>query len=457
MREKYIEIVNNLTNYYKKSVSVFTKEDNGKVITITLADYGIIRVNLSKISEEKMYYESENYEAIENGPVQINKLDDKYIVATIGENDKASVVFTYKCDDIDLQLDLYNYSDIKIKKKYIKGDYRIKLGNHIAHNLLMKHATLGDVFLSEREKYILPMAMWIAILDSSQSFVDGHDYHKIFDLFIQYDGKYEKEEFLTKAIQIENDYENIKDVKKVCDIMKNCLNKLQISKDRSIYSEMEKKLIDYLCYWNTLEPVYEVYTDFTCYMKDTCENFESNNSTNDKDLEDYIKNKAGKKLVEAGFIEEYPYYRIKTEDKVYVVKFEIINNKKVNLKMLQEMLEEGSEFMELLDKIDYKYLKIEDVNRYEEEICKNKEEIDDEIETILECLLVDKALSKQNSKLGIIGGIIAAAIVYLLWKQSILICGVIGIVICIVIVNIEKYARMFAAIYNEGENEDENE
>lgn len=90
-------------------------------------------------------------------------------------------------------------------------------------------------------------------------------------------------------------------------------------------------------------------------------------------------------------------------------------------------------------------------------MCKNKEEIDDEIETILGCLLVDKALSKQNSKLGIIGGIIAAAIVYLLWKQSILICGVIGIVICIVIVNVEKYARMFAAIYNEGENEDENE
>ncbi|WP_434798253.1 hypothetical protein [Terrisporobacter vanillatitrophus] len=449
MREKYIEIVNGITDYYKESINLLDKEGKGKVIIITLEKFGLIRVVLKNTSKEKIYYNSENYKAIENGPVQISKIESGYLVASIGEYNNEPVVFTYECDEIDFELDLYNYSNLKINKKYIKDDYRVKLGNKIAHNLLMKHATLGDEFLNEKEKNILPVAMWIAILDSSQKFIDLPDYNKIFDLFIQYNGKYEKEEFLQKAIQIENDYEDIKEVRKVCKIMQNCLDNLQFSSDRDNYSKMEEKLIDHLSFWNSLEPVYRVYTDFTNYMKEACESFETNNSNENIEIENYIKNKVGSKLVKVGFEEEFPFYRIKTEEKIYVLEFEIVNNRKVNIKMLQEILDESCELIELLNMMDYGYLKPEDINRWDEEICKTKEDIDEEVEIILDCLLVDKTLSKQNGKLGIIGGIIAAVISYLLWNLSILICGVIGIATCIILVTIEKYARIFMTLWNE--------
>lgn len=449
MRVKYIEIVNGITDYYKESINLLDKEGKGKVIIITLEKFGLIRVVLKNTSKEKIYYNSENYKAIENGPVQISKIESGYLVASIGEYNNEPVVFTYECDEIDFELDLYNYSNLKINKKYIKDDYRVKLGNKIAHNLLMKHATLGDEFLNEKEKNILPVAMWIAILDSSQKFIDLPDYNKIFDLFIQYNGKYEKEEFLQKAIQIENDYEDIKEVRKVCKIMQNCLDNLQFSSDRDNYSKMEEKLIDHLSFWNSLEPVYRVYTDFTNYMKEACESFETNNSNENIEIENYIKNKVGSKLVKVGFEEEFPFYRIKTEEKIYVLEFEIVNNRKVNIKMLQEILDESCELIELLNMMDYGYLKPEDINRWDEEICKTKEDIDEEVEIILDCLLVDKTLSKQNGKLGIIGGIIAAVISYLLWNLSILICGVIGIATCIILVTIEKYARIFMTLWNE--------
>ncbi|MCC3868955.1 hypothetical protein [Terrisporobacter mayombei] len=457
MRERYIEIVNGITDYYKGSVNLLAKEEKSKVITITLANFGLIRVVLRNINKEKIYSDSENYEPIENGPVQIRKIENGYLVASIGERNNEQVVFTYECDEVDFELDSYNYSNVKINKKYIKDDYRVKLGNKIAHNLLMKHATLGDEFLNEKEKNILPVAMWIAILDSSQNFIKLPDCNKIFDLFIQYNGRYEKEEFLQKAIQIEKDYEHINEVREVCKIMKDCLDELQTCKDRGIYFKMEEKLIDYLCYWNYLDPEYEVYVNFTNYMKDACGNFEINDSKENTEIKNYIKNKVGSKLVKAGFEEEYPFYRIKTEDKVYVLEFEVIDNQKVNIKMLQEIVDESDKLMELLEKMDYKYLKPEDINGWDEEICKSKKDIDEELETILDCLLVDKTLSKQNGKLGIIGGIIVAIISYLLWKPSILICGVIGIVTCIILVNIEKYARIFMTLWNEGDEENENE
>ena len=125
--------------------------------------------------------------------------------------------------------------------------------------------------------------------------------------------------------------------------------------------------------------------------------------------------------------------------------------------MLQEILDESDELIELLEMMDYKYLKPEDIDGWDEEICKTKEDIDEEVEIILDCLLVDKTLSKQNGKLGIIGGIIAAIISYLLWKPSILICGAIGIVVCIILVTIERYGRMFMTFWNEGDKENENE
>ncbi|WP_343346184.1 hypothetical protein [Terrisporobacter petrolearius] len=449
MRKKYIEIVNGITDYYKESVNLLNEEEKSKVITITLEKFGLIKVALKNINKEKIYYNSENYKAIENGPVQISKIERGYLVASIGECNNEPVVFTYECDDVDFELDLYDYSNLKINKKYIKDDYRVKLGNQIAHNLLMKHATLGDEFLNEKEKNILPVAMWIAILDSSQKFIDLPDYNKIFDLFIQYNGKYEKEEFLQKAIQIEKDYEDIKEVRKVCKIMENCLDNLQFSSDRNCYSKMEEKLINHLSFWNSLEPVYRVYTDFTNYIKDACESFETNNTNKNIEIENYIKNKVGNKLVKVGFEEEFPFYRIKTEEKVYVLEFEIANNQKVNIKMLQEILDESCELAELLSMMDYKYLKPEDIKGWDEEICKTKENIDEEVDIILDCLLVDKTLSKQNGKLGIIGGIIAAVISYLLWNLSILICGVIGIVTFIILVTIEKYAKTFITLWNE--------
>lgn len=456
MKEKYIEIVNNITNYYNESVNLLTEENENKVIAITLVNFGLIRLILKNINREKIYYDSENYDAIENGPVQISNLENRYFVASIGEYKNESVVFTYECDDIEFKLELYDYSNIKINKNHIKGDYRVKLGNKIAHNLLMKHATLGDEFLTEKEKNILPMAMWIAIMDSSQSFVKAPDYNKIFDLFIQYNGKYEKEEFLSKAIQIEKDYKYIDEVKEVCKIMDNCLDKLQRSQDRGIYSKMEEKLIDHLCFWTILEPVYDVYINFTNYMKDACESFKINNLIPNLELEDYIKNKVGKKLIKAGFKEEYPYYRIKTENKIYVLEFEIINNQNVNVKILQELLDESDDLIELLEKMDYIYLRPEDIRGWSNEICKTKEDIDEEVETMLDCLLVDKTLIKQNGKLGLIGAAIAIIISYLLWKLSILICGVIGIITYIILSTIEKYIRMFVAIYNEGDDENEN-
>ncbi len=449
MREKYIDIVNDITYYYKESVNLLFEEEKSKIITITLVDFGHIRVYLRNASKEKIYYDSENYEAIENGPVQIRKIEIGYSVASIGEYNNEPVVFTYECEEVDFELDLYNYSNIKINKKYIKHDYRVKLGNKIAHNLLMKHATLGYEFLNEKEKNILPVAMWISILDSSQKFIGLPDYNKIFDLFIQYNGKYEKEEFLQKAIQIENDYEDIKEVKKVCKIMKNGLDNLQVSLDKNDYLKMEEKLINHLSFWNSLEPVYKVYTDFTNYMKEACESFETNNLNQNIEIENYIKNKVGSKLVKVGFEEEFPFYRIKTEEKIYVLEFDIINNQKVNIKILQEILDESPELVELLNMMDYKYLKPEDIDGWDEEICKTKEDIDEEVEIILDCLLVDKTLSKQNGKLGIIGVIIVAIISYLLWKPSILICGIIGIVTCIILVAIEKYGRIFTTFWNE--------
>lgn len=455
MEEKYIKIVNNITNYYKDAINLLPKEDKNKEIIITLADFGLIKLILKNINREKVYYDLENYDAVENGPIQITKVEDRYLVATVGKYKDESVVFTYKCDYVDFQLELYNYTNISINKKYISHDYRIKLGNKIAHNLLMKHATLGDEYLDKKEKDILPVAMWISIMDSSQSFVKAPDCNKIFDLFIQYNDRYEKEEFLNEALKLEEYYKDIKEVQKICKIMRSCLNKLETSQNRGVYSKMEETLVDYISIWHNLEPVYKVYVDFTNYIKDTCKSFK-NNLTLNMEIEQYIKEQVGKKLIEAGFEEEYPYYRIKTEDKIYVLEFEIINYRKVKIKMLQEILDESDELMALLELMDYKYLLPEDIDGWDEEVCKNKEEIDEEIETILDCLLVDKVLFKQTGKFGLIGGVLASVISYLLWNPSILVCGVIGIITYMIVVTIEKYGRMaFAILKEEEKNENE--
>ena len=449
MLDKHIKLVNNITNCYKESISILPKEKNDRIISIKLNNFGLIKLTLKNDNREKIYYDSENYELVNDGPIQIYKQDKGYLVACRGEYNEESVIFTYDCEEIEYSLELYDYASIKVYDKEIICDYRIKLGAKIAYNLLMKHAVLGDEGLNEREIDAIPMAMWIALMDFSRDVENtgAPIICKASDIFLQYNNRYEKEEFLREACKITNLYEGNEEVRIVCDIMKEGLEKLIKSKEKSTYSDIKESLSEHINQWDYKSQAYQIYVYFTNFLINACKDFDMEEKTEETQLEKYIKEEVVPLLKKKGFNGNYPTLRMKTEDKLYIINFE--KDKDLIINFSDELLE-NKDIKILLKTMHYEDIKIEDTIAWDVYNCNSEDVIDDEIETILDTIVVDKSMGGDLLKKCIVQSIGFAMtvdmIVYAIWQPNAKTCAILGLVCFALYLALSYVACAFVAI-----------
>lgn len=84
----------------------------------------------------------------------------------------------------------------------------------------------------------------------------------------------------------------------------------------------------------------------------------------------------------------YPTLRMKTEDKLYIINFE--KDKDLIINFSDELLE-NKDIKILLKTMHYEDIKIEDTIAWDVYNCNSEDVIDDEIETILDTIVVDKS------------------------------------------------------------------
>ena len=140
--------------------------------------------------------------------IQIKEVPNGYLISSFIGSKKGSQKITAFCEDIDFNIEFYDYSKIKISEDENIDNYRVRLGVKQVRNLLSKHALLGDENLNDIEKELIKYAMLIAILNSAQDdeTYDMESICSIYDLFLKYDNNYEKIEFLEQALKATESY-----------------------------------------------------------------------------------------------------------------------------------------------------------------------------------------------------------------------------------------------------------
>ena len=240
MNIRDLEIINNISEIYRDSINISHRSNKLKIIVnIDLDDYAKITLNLKNILDNNISeeIESEVNEALEIDPMYIKKLANGYLFSTNGNLKMNNSKKVYICEDIDFEIQLYDYSKINILEDDIVDEYRIVLSIQEAKNLLRKHGVLGNGYLNEKEKNLIKYAMFIVLLNSSQEYeTSGYcSICNIYDIFLQYKNKYEKKEFLEESIRVcslyENDIVQMKEIKQKIEMYLN--EKIDLDTDKN--------------------------------------------------------------------------------------------------------------------------------------------------------------------------------------------------------------------------------
>ena len=305
------------------------------------------------------------------------------------------------CEDIDFNIEFYDYSKINISENENIDNYRVRLGVKQVRNLLSKHALLGDENLNDIEKELIKYAMLIAILNSAQDdeTYDMESICSIYDLFLKYDNNYEKIEFLEQALKATESYAGkIQEIDEIKNIIEEYIE-IQHELDKNTkntknfnFDEFQKKIKKYQekCYY--YKPLYKVYADFTLEVKKACKDFKNPTKTLETDysisIRNYIDSQVIPVLKQSGFEGEYPYFTYKSHKKLYTLGFEINSNK--TLVKYDDRKINSKKIINLLKNVEPRDINIEDVGVYLVDKCSDIVDIARSVNEFLEELKIQK-------------------------------------------------------------------
>lgn len=411
MEKNYQKILNNIGETYKNYIEISLDESDFLKVNIILDEFAGIKLQLKNATNdisENLNQEIRNLSSMSF--LEIKEVENGYLFSILVGNKRRKDRFTYFCSDVEFDMEFYDYSKIEISQDEIIDNYRVVLAVKEARNLLEKHALLGDEGINEKEKSLIKNAMLIVLLNSSQFYevYNEKSICDIYDLFLKYNDRYEKKEFLEAALDACKPYEGeIEEIEALENTIKSYLD-IQDELDKNIkntksfdFEKFQKDIEKYQdkCYY--YKPMYKIYADFSINIKKACEGFKDRNKAEKTqfsiDMEKYIYEKILSQLKENGFEGEFPNYRYKDDKKIYMLSFKIKNDKVV--------IESGDrkisskKMKSLLQNIDYVEMNLFDLDEYFYVDCKKTEEIDVCVEDVLDDLEIHKDMSKLRQEI----------------------------------------------------------
>lgn len=411
MKKNYQKIINNIGDTYKNYISISLKESNLPVVDIELDEFACIDLKLKNATSDingNLDQEVKNLSSM--SILEIKEVENGYLFSTRIGNKRRKEIYTYFCEDIEFDMEFYDYSKIEISEDEIIDNYRVRLAVKEARNLLEKHALLGDEGLNEEERALIKNAMLITLLNSSQFYevYNQNSICNIYDLFLKYNDKYEKREFLEASLEVCKLYEGkIEEIIELENTIKGYLD-IQAELDKNIkntksfdFESFQKDIEKYQdkCYY--YKPMYKIYADFSINIKKACKGFKDKNQIEKTqfsiDIKNYIYEKILPQLKENGFEGEFPNYMYKDDKKIYMVSFDIkpdkvlieTSDKKISSKKMKS----------LLQNIDYSEMNAIDLHEYFVIDCDKKKEIDICIEDVFDDLELQKDMTELRQEI----------------------------------------------------------
>lgn len=401
MNKNHQVIINNIGNTYKNYINISLNEDMD-TINLKLDKFANIELKLKNTTKDidESLQESVN-ELSTSSFIQIKDVPNGYLISSFIGSKKGNRKITAFCEDIDFNIEFYDYSQIKISEDENIDNYRVRLGVKQARNLLSKHALLGDENLNDIEKNLLKYAMLIVILNSAQDDekYDMESICSIYDLFLKYDNKYEKIEFLEQALKATELYtdkiQEINEIKKIIEdyiAIQHELDKNTKNTKNFNFEEFQNKIKKYQekCYY--YKPLYKVYADFTLEVKKACKDFKNPTENLKTDysisIRNYIDSQVIPVLKQSGFEGEYPYFTYKSYKKLYTLGFEINSNK--TLVKYDDRKINSKKIVNLLENIEPKDINVEDVGVYLVDKCSDIADIARSVNEFLDELKTQK-------------------------------------------------------------------
>ena len=401
MNKTHKKIINKIGNTYKNYINISLDNEAG-ILNLKLDKFANIELKLKNATQniDESLKEFVN-ELSTSSFIQIKEVPNGYLISSFIGSKKGSQKITAFCEDIDFNIEFYDYSQIKISEDENIDNYRVRLGVKQARNLLSKHALLGDENLNDIEKNLLKYAMLIAILNSAQDdeTYDMESICSIYDLFLKYDNNYEKIEFLEQALKATESYAGkIQEIDEIKNIIEEYIE-IQHELDKNTkntknfnFDEFQKKIKKYQekCYY--YKPLYKVYADFTLEVKKACKDFKNPTKTLETDysisIRNYIDSQVIPVLKQSGFEGEYPYFTYKSHKKLYTLGFEI-NPHKTLVKYDYRKIN-SKKIINLLKNVEPRDINIEDVGVYLVDKCSDIVDIARSVNEFLEELKIQK-------------------------------------------------------------------
>lgn len=401
MNKTHKKIINKIGNTYKNYINISLDNEAG-ILNLKLDKFANIELKLKNATQniDEGLKEFVN-ELSTSSFIQIKKVPNGYLISSFIGSKKGSQKITAFCEDIDFNIEFYDYSKIKISEDENIDNYRVRLGVKQVRNLLSKHALLGDENLNDIEKELIKYAMLIAILNSAQDdeTYDMESICSIYDLFLKYDNNYEKIEFLEQALKATESYAGkIQEIDEIKNIIEEYIE-IQHELDKNTkntknfnFEEFQKKIKKYQekCYY--YKPLYKVYADFTLEVKKACKDFKNPTKTLETDysisIRNYIDSQVIPVLKQSGFEGEYPYFTHKSHKKLYTLGFEINSNK--TLVKYDDRKINSKKIVNLLKNVEPRDINIEDVGVYLVDKCSDIVDIARSVNEFLEELKIQK-------------------------------------------------------------------
>lgn len=401
MNKTHKQIINKIGNTYKNYINISLDNEAG-ILNLKLDKFANIELKLKNATQniDESLNEFVN-ELSTSSFIQIKEVPNGYLISSFIGSKKGSQKITAFCEDIDFNIEFYDYSKIKISEDENIDNYRVRLGVKQVRNLLSKHALLGDENLNDIEKELIKYAMLIAILNSAQDdeTYDMESICSIYDLFLKYDNNYEKIEFLEQALKATESYAGkIQEIDEIKNIIEEYIE-IQHELDKNTkntknfnFDEFQKKIKKYQekCYY--YKPLYKVYADFTLEVKKACKDFKNPTKTLETDysisIRNYIDSQVIPVLKQSGFEGEYPYFTHKSHKKLYTLGFEINSNK--TLVKYDDRKINSKKIVNLLKNVEPRDINIEDVGVYLVDKCSDIVDIARSVNEFLEELKIQK-------------------------------------------------------------------
>lgn len=396
MKKNYLRIINNIGDTYKDYISISLEQGNLTVVDINLDEFAHIKLQLKNTKNdiaEDLYEEVRDLSSM--SILEIKEVENGYIFSTLIGNKRRKERFIYFCEDIEFDIEFYDYSKIEISPDEVIDDYRVKLAVKEARNLLEKHALLGDEGINEEEKALIKDAMLIVLLNSAQFYeiYNQDSICNIYDLFLKYDNKYEKKEFLEASLDACKKYEGqIEGIENLSSTIKSYLD-VQKELDKNIknvksfdFEAFQKDIEKYQdkCYY--YKPMYKLYADFSIKIKKACEKFKTKNQADKTDfsidMEKYISQKVLKELQDNGFEGQFPTYVYKDDKMIYILRLKIEKDK-VSIESVDKKIT-SKKMSILLQNLDYREMIPIDLQDYFIIECEDKEGVEEWLEDVLE-------------------------------------------------------------------------